>query len=186
MKIPATRHLDDLAARLAATTAATRELTTGLRDEQLLWRPAAETWGIADCYEHLLISDAPYFPKLRAVIDDAEPAAAGERVYAPGLFARWFIVSAGPDGRLKVKAPKRFRPPPARPDAPERFLADQEILAGFLAEARGVDLQSAKLTSPVTKLLRLTIGEALTLLVGHQERHVNQARTVRNAPGFPD
>lgn len=185
MKIPATRHLDDLERRLEAIGRRTGELTSGLRDEQLLWRPAPDRWGIADCFEHLLVADAPYFPRVREAIERSAPAAGGERVYAPGLLARFFIKSVSPEGTLKLPAPKKFRPPPARADAPERFLADQEVVAGLLADARDVDLQGAKLTSPVTSLLRLTIGEALTLLVSHQERHLGQAEAVRRDPGFP-
>ena len=185
MKIPATRHLDDLERRLEAFGRRTRELTSDLRAEQLLWRPAADRWGIADCFAHLLVADAPYFPRVREAIERSAPAAGGDRLYAPGLLAGWFIRSVGPEGTLKLPAPKKFRPPPARADAPERFLADQEVLAVLLADARNVDLQGAKITSPVTSLLRLTIGEALTLLVSHQERHLGQAETVRRDPGFP-
>jgi hypothetical protein len=188
VKIPATRHLDDLERRLEVTGGRTRELTSDLREEQLLWRPAPGRWGIADCFEHLLLADAPYFPRVREAIERSAPVAGGERVYAPGLLARWFVKSVSPEGTLKLPAPKKFRPPPDRPDradAPERFLADQEVLAGLLADARDVDLQGAKITSPVTSLLRLTIGEALTLLVSHQERHLGQAEAVRRDPRFP-
>lgn len=188
MKIPATRHLDDLERRLEAIGRRTRELTSDLRTEQLLWRPAPDRWGIADCFEHLLVADAPYFSRLREAIERSAPAAGGERLYAPGLLAGWFIRSVSPEGTLKLPAPRKFRPPPDRPDradAPDRFLADEEVLAGLLADARDVDLQGAKIKSPVTSLLRLTIGEALTLLVSHQERHLGQAEAVRRDPGFP-
>lgn len=185
MKIPATRHLDDLEARLEAIGRRTRELTSGLREDQLLWRPEPERWGVADCFEHLLVAGAPYLPRVREAIGQAPPAGDGERLYAPGLLARWFVESVGPEGAMKLPAPKRFRPPPARADAPDRFLADQEVIAGLLADARRVDLQGAKLTSPVTRLLRLTVGEALHLLVAHQERHLKQAEAVRREPGFP-
>jgi hypothetical protein len=188
VKIPATRHLDDLERRLEAIGRRTRELTSDLREEQLLWRPEPKRWGIADCFEHLLVADAPYFPRVREAIERSAPAGDGERVYAPGLLARWFVRSVSPEGTLKLPAPKRFQPPPDGPergDAPERFLADQEVVAALLADARDVDLQGAKLTSPVTSLLRLTIGEALTLLVSHQERHLGQAEAVRRDPGFP-
>lgn len=185
MRVPAQRHLDDLEARLEAVGERVRALSAALRDDQLLWRPDPDRWGVADCFEHLVTADAQYFPRLRAAIDGASPALAGERVYSPGLFARWFIRSVGPGGKMKLPAPKRFQPPPPGPDAPERFLAGQRRVAGFLEEARGIDLQSARLASPVSPLVRFTVGEALTLIVAHQERHLEQAQAVRGEPGFP-
>ncbi len=185
MKVPAQRHLDDLEARLEAVGEQVRTLATDLRADQLLWRSAPDRWGVADCFEHLVTTDSLYFPRLRAAIDRAAPAAEGERVYAPGLFARWFVRSVGPEGRMKLPAPKRFRPPPAGLGAPERLLAGQRKVAGFLEEARGIDLQSARFASPVSPLVRFTIGEALALIVAHQERHLKQALAVRGEPGFP-
>lgn len=185
MRVPADRHLDDLAAQLEAVGERARALSSALRDDQLLWRPDPDRWGVADCFEHLVTADSQYFPRLRAAIDEAAPALEGERVYSPGLFARWFIRSVGPGGKMKLPAPKSFRPPPPAADAPERFLAGQRRIAGFLEEARGIDLQSARLASPVSPLVRFTVGEALTLIVAHQERHLEQALAVRGEPGFP-
>lgn len=185
MRAPAQRHLDGLHARLETVGEQVRALSEELRDDQLLWRPDPDRWGVADCFEHLIQSDSQYFPRLRAAIDGAAPAAEGERIYAPGLFARWFVRSVGPDGKMKLPAPKGFRPPPAGPDALERFLVGQRKISAFVEEARGIDLQSARLASPVSPLVRFTVGEALTLIVAHQERHLKQALAVREEPGFP-
>lgn len=184
MATGAQRHLDELDERLAATARATRELTDSLEAEQLVWRPDPDRWGIADCFEHLVVADGRYLPGLRSAFDAAPPPPE-HATYAPGLFARWFIRTVGPDGKLRLPAPGRFRPPPARPDAPRRFLEQQRRIARFVAEARRVDLQGARLRSPVTPLLRFTIGEALTLIVAHEERHLNQAGAVRRHPRFP-
>ena len=39
--------------------------------------------------------------------------------------------------------------------------------------------------SPVTKLLRLSLGQEFALLIAHEQRHLWQARQVRANPQFP-
>lgn len=184
MAATAAEHLDRLDDRFKEIEQATRELTAGLSPEQLLWRPQPGRWGIADCYEHLLVVDGQYLPGLEGAIARA-PAAPAGAPYTPGLLARWLVRSLEPGGRLRFPAPKRFRPPSARPNAPDRFLAQREAVRAQLEAARAVDLQGARMASPASSLLRLTIGEALALMAAHDARHVEQARRVREAPGFP-
>ena len=50
----------------------------------------------------------------------------------------------------------------------------------------GLPLNGPKFASPVTRLVRITLGEVLSLMVSHTERHVGQALRTRDAPGFPD
>jgi hypothetical protein len=91
---------------------------------------------------------------------------------------------AGPGGRPSA-AFRTFLPPPARPDAPERLLAAQAELHALLDRAAGRDLRAPRVHSPVTRLLTLRAGEALEMLVVHQDRHLLQAAAVRREPAFP-
>lgn len=50
---------------------------------------------------------------------------------------------------------------------------------GALRSADGLDLARIKVTSPVTRLLRLSLGQWLAGLAGHQRRHLWQARQVK-------
>jgi hypothetical protein len=90
----------------------------------------------------------------------------------------------GPNGRA-VRAPLALVPPPARPDAPARLLAQQDELRALIADAHGVDLRAVRIPSPISRLLSLRLGEALEMLLLHQRRHLNQAWRVRRAGNFP-
>lgn len=184
MGTPAHHHLSSLAHHARAVTRAAEELTRGLSEEQLLWRPAPDTWGIADCLEHLMAVGDAYYPRVREALEEgteAEP----DHEYRPRLFGRLFIFSAGPEGKLPVRARGPFIPPPAGPDAPARFVQHQEQLLELLGDAGGVDLNRNRITSPLMRFLVLTLGECLEMLVRHQERHLAQARRVQEAEGFP-
>jgi uncharacterized damage-inducible protein DinB len=57
--------------------------------QQLNWKPSPESWSIAQCLEHLVISHTVYFPALQKVIDGVYEMSFWER-YSPfsGIFGR--------------------------------------------------------------------------------------------------
>lgn len=179
-------HLDALDARLQRFAVSLHALTRDLDAAARLWRPAPERWGVADCCEHLLTVNALYLPRVAAALEGAPPpdARRDAEPWRPTWFGRWFVRAAGPGGR-PLRAFAVFRPPPAAPDAPERLLAQQPALVDAVRRAHGRDLRAPRVHSPLSRLIVLRLGEALEMLVAHQERHLHQARAVRTAPGFP-
>lgn len=176
-------HLDRLAAEAEGIGGEVRALTDGLTPDQLLWRPAPERWGIADCLEHLIATAAAYHPRIRAALERA-PRADRSDLYRPRLFGRLFIRASGPEGKLRIRARGPFVPPPAGPDTPDRFLSRQAELLELVRASRGADLNRTRIRSPLSRFLSLTLGECLEMLVAHQRRHLQQAGRVRDAPGF--
>jgi hypothetical protein len=183
--VSAETHFNQLRTRIGAGTEAFRSLVEGLGDDALLWRPGPDRWGIADCLEHLIATGEAYHGTIRHAMAEARAGAGGTRVYRPRLFGRLFLWVSSPRGRLRVKTMGPFVPPPASLDAFERFEGVQEDLLRLLDEAEGYDLQQVRVQSPASRFIRLTLGEVLELLVSHVERHLAQARRVRDADGFP-
>lgn len=70
-------------------------------------------------------------------------------------------------------------------DAPDRFVEQQEALIRLIGKAEGVGLRATVVRFPFTRLLRLRLGEALTLLVHHQHRHLRQIQAVIQQGDFP-
>ena len=54
-----------------------------------------------------------------------------------------------------------------------------------MESAKGIDLRRNKVTSPVSKLIRINLGDALLILVVHSQRHLQQIARVRAHPDFP-
>ena len=67
----------------------------------------------------------------------------------------------------------------------DRFDAHQDILADLIRRADEVNLNATRFTSPITRLVRLSIGEALTRLVIHQRRPLQQALRLPTNADFP-
>jgi hypothetical protein len=178
-------HLARLAELADANADEIARVAADLDATRLLWRPSPERWGVADCMEHLVSTGAAYYPKMRAAVEAAthDPARDDAR-WAPSWLGRFLLGAVGPNGRA-VRAPAALIPPPARPDAPARLLAQQDELRALIAEAHGADLRAVRIPSPISRLLSLRLGEALEMLLLHQRRHLNQAWRVRRASNFP-
>lgn len=181
-----------LAAQFAACSAEARSLAA-LGEAQGRWRPAPDRWSVAECLAHLAKTARQYEPGLLAAVRAARARARrappGGAAFRPGWFGRRMVATMEPveAGRGRLKAPASFAPPGGvtLAHAARAFEESQAMLDGVLAAADGFDLRSARLRSPVTPLLRLSLGTALAMLAAHERRHLAQARRVVEAPGFP-
>jgi uncharacterized damage-inducible protein DinB len=136
-------------------------------------------WSIAEVLEHLIVSADSYLERLRKLVRDN-----GRRTTKPD--ARWKPTLGG--GLLvwsmrsprKSPAPKMYKPSPtARPHALEEFLRRQEEVGRLIAEAGSMDWRRVRMRSPVLPIIHMNLGDALTVLVVHAERHAGQIERVK-------
>jgi len=68
--------------------------------QQLNWKPTPESWSIAQCLEHLVISHSTYFPALKKITDGVYRMSIWERVSPfSGLFGQWLKDQLGSNRR---------------------------------------------------------------------------------------
>lgn len=175
-------------ARLAdSVTDDAERLVEGLTDAQLLWRPAPSRWGVANCFGHLVLLGARYYPCVRATLDRGarrDPAAAPPP-YRRTVLGRLMIRAMGPRTRLRVRTSPRLVPVVGDPAAPVRFVAQQALLRQLIDDAATRDLRGLRVRSPLSRLVSLRVVETLELLVVHERRHLVQACRVMEEPEFP-
>lgn len=164
-----------------------RERFGPLTSEQLGWAPDAKSWSVGECLEHLIITGEGYLPRFEEAIERARALGEPRSGFKPRWFARFFHRFVDPDGTAKVKAPGAFQPKTATYDTRivAWFSLQQEELEQIIQSAHGVDLNRVKFASPVTRLIRFSLGEGLWIVSSHLERHLRQAIRVTEAEGFP-
>ena len=171
--------LADLALWLAENTARLKDLRQKYDDATLMRKPREDAWSACECIEHLYITGQQYVPLITGLIQRhrVDRKTSGDTTLKPGRFARWFIKQAGPTNPKKLPAPKRFRPEPGNVDVAilGRFAEQQLVYSQLIDRAKGLPLNRGKFGSPITPLIRFTLGEALLLLIRHQQRHLIQA-----------
>ena len=169
---------------------AARQLVSGLSEAQLNWKPAPEKWSIAQCLDHLAVTSRkfdPYFTVALARARKKWPVSAAP-AYRPSWMGGWLIKQVTPVTGRNLPAPKVFRPSESSSiqGALESFLKQQESFLAFVRETAGVDYNKTRLRSPVTPLMRYSLADAFVVTVVHGQRHLAQARRVRETSGFPN
>lgn len=178
--------LDAIARELADNLARADALRHAHAEAALTRCPAPGAWSAAHCVAHLKITTEQYrIPLAQRIAKHRQANRTSDDPHIrPGWFNGWFIQQASPEGRRKLPAPKAFKVVP-HDDVPldvfDGFAAGQSDLQAFIESARGLDLNRGKLASPVTPLIRFSIGETFLLLARHQARHLKQAEAAAEA-----
>lgn len=179
-------HLRKLLNDLNTVTAETERLRATLSEAQCIWKPAPGIWNVLECFQHLIVTDELYYPRLRLAIEKAKRER-GRAPFRPSFFGKTFIRYVSPESQRKIKTFRTFEPSPALTDVTvlQQFVDHQDTLTALIQKADGIDLNRGKFASPTSRLLRFSVGEGLTVLVVHQQRHLQQARRLAEHPDFP-
>jgi hypothetical protein len=158
----------------------------GLTSRQLNWKPAAKSWGVAQCLEHLITINSLYFPIFEKMRVGNVSNSFWEK-YSPfsGFFGRFLIKGLGPENPKKMKTSKKAYPSSSEIDGGivERFREHQRQLAGHIGKiSPELDLKTM-LTSPLAGFVTYSLDDCLTILVVHERRHLLQAKRVMESFG---
>lgn len=178
-------HLIELARFVNEAAGLATRLREELSPSQLRWRSEPDVWSIADCFDHLISTGYLYYPRLEDAIEVASDEGVGTD-YEPSVLSKMFIWTVSPDAGIKVTAFQPFEPKHGGEDVKimDMFVEQQAELIDLLRAADGVNLNTGKFTTP--GLVRLTVGEGLTMVVQHQRRHVLQIENVLDHDAFPN
>lgn len=163
-------------------------LVAPLTAEQFLWQPSPGSWSVAQCIDHLNATARMYLPRLDEGIAEAmRRGLYGEGPFTHDFIGKLFVRTMEPPPRLKMKAPATFHPAPQRSRAEimAAFRAYQVQFVDRLRQASGLDLRRARVVSPVSTWIKMSLNSGFALMAAHERRHLWQAQQVLAAPGFP-
>jgi hypothetical protein len=180
--------LQDYRRQIEAVNQDARDLLAGLSEAEVNWRPTPAHWSIAECLDHLTVTNRELMERIEAAMKDARSRGlTGRGPFRYGLIGNMIVRSMEPPVKMKFKAPKIFKPRPEQSleVVAREFFAVQDELLRLIDEANGINLARVKITSPVTKLIKLSLGQAFGLIATHERRHLWQARQVKGNQTFP-
>lgn len=159
-----------------------KELTKGLTESQFNWRPAPDQWSIEECLAHLTAVGQVEVEAVEKAVDDAKAKGiTGTGPFEYPIWERFILRETEPPVRHAMPAPKRFTPIHGQPitGVLPTFLHVQRQFTLQIERADGLDLRRVKVPTPITRLLKLSLGTALAQAAAHERRHMAQARRVR-------
>ena len=184
-----TDRLQSFTADLAKIADEARAQFATLSWEQLNWKPAAESWSVAQCLDHLIQTQLLYLPLFEKVAAGEAKASIWERISPfSGFFGRLLIRAVSPQNPKTMKTTSRAEPSASEYDGDlvERFAAHQaELIRHVESVSEDLDPKRTIVTSPLLGLVTYCLDDALGILVLHGQRHLLQARRVTGSEGFP-
>ena len=159
----------------------------GLLESQINWRPFEDKWSIGECIEHLVITQKLYNSKIKELPPVFKNTGKGSFKFKRTFGGRMILKYVDPDSTTRTKTFKIFKPTSKQININiiRSFCEEVETMISFAENLHGVDLTKLKISSPVSKLLKMNVGDALLINLYHNNRHLNQAEKILNATNFP-
>jgi hypothetical protein len=176
----------ELGAQLDAIAQDAGKLVNGLDAQCGSWRATGDSWSVAQCLEHLAITNRAYLrPMQDAASDDRAQSKLKVWPALPGLMGRWFAKSLEPPARppFKAKAPSAIQPSAAATvnEAFEDFMASHHQVEAFLRESACLNLNEVWFRSPFVQALRFSVASGIHIIAAHERRHLWQAWKIRRS-----
>jgi len=167
---------------------ATRKLfldsIAGLTESQWKFKAAPDRWSIAECAEHIVVTEEFLGPLIRKTVQGTPQP--DKRIAGPEARAKdEKIIALTVDRSHKLQAPEfaqptgRFPSPQSVIDAFKKF-RDENI---HYMDTTIVDLRAFSMTHPA--LGPMDTYQFFLLMSAHTERHTMQILEVKAAPGYP-
>jgi hypothetical protein len=182
------QELSQLIDQLDAVSTDARSTFGQLTTQQLNWKPSASEWSVAQCLEHLLVSNEGFIPIIDKVQRGEYKRSLKERLpVLPSVFGSLVLNAVKPETKRKLKAGKDFQPANSEipADIVSRFETQQKQISELMNSTHELNLRQVIITSPVLGIVTYSLFDAYRIIVAHDQRHLAQAKRVMASDGFP-
>jgi len=162
---------------------------SSISETQLNWKQSSQSWSIAQCLQHLMISHLAYFPVLNQIIEGEFKMSFWER---NSPFSRFWGREMKERLQEKVKgrltAPRKIQPKKSEYHIVllDRYQENLEEFLNLISKCNKVDLDKTIITSPLLSIVTYSLRDAFQFLLQHEHRHINQAIRVKESESFPN
>ena len=158
-----------------------------LSENQFNLKLNPDSWSVGECISHLVISNNLYLNKIEKILNSYPSSQEKEFPYKQSFFGKLIAKGVDPAYVRKSKTFKVFFPVASEihKDIIDDYVKPSKKFIELAGRMRNLDLKRIKLSSPVDKLIRLNLGDALIIIPKHDERHLNQAEKVMKSERFP-
>jgi len=171
-----TDFFTDLRTRIQVYAETTTAVYQPLSDDQLNWQQSPKDWSILQCIDHLNLTHEYYCSKITAALEQpkmANPEADGYKA----SFMGWIYMFFSLNPKFSFPAPEEITPKTAvSRQALATYLNKQTELLQILDQCAAVDLRHTPI--PIAKGTNFNLGDALKIVVYHDDLHFGQANKV--------
>lgn len=159
-----------------------------LSEEQINWKPSSETWSIAECVDHLVVTNKLYLKEIDKQFAQKQIKTDCSRAEVKHKWLSKFIIKAvDPANIKKSKTFPVFMPSMSNfsKEVFDNFYKVQINLVNLISSANDFDLNEYIMSSPAAKIVKENFCDVLDIIRLHDRRHFNQADKLFNHSNFP-
>ena len=159
-----------------------------LSDNQFNWKISGDNWSIAECIEHLAVTNKLYLDEFEKQFSQKQVSADCSKTPVKHKFISKFIIkSVDPNNVKKVKTFQVFQPVSSRHTKKilTRYSDLQKQFIYLINSTIDLDFNKYIMSSPANKFIKENFCDVLEIVRLHDRRHFNQVERVFNYPNFP-
>jgi hypothetical protein len=159
-----------------------------LSKDQINWKPSQEKWSIAECVDHLLVTNRLYLKEFEKQFDEKRIKTNCAKTEVKHRWLSKFIMkSVDPSNSKKVNTFAVFMPSISNHSKKvfDDFSDLQNKLINIVRFAEDLNLNEYVMSSPAAKIIKENFCDVLEIIRLHDRRHFNQAEKLYNHPNFP-
>lgn len=148
--------------------------------DYLSWRAEANSWSILECLEHLNLYGDYYLPAIEKSIQQSKTKP--DPVFKSGVLGSYFAKSMLPKEKLnKMNTFKDKNPLNQQLDKTviDRFIQQQLKFIELLNRSRKVSLNKVKISTSISTLIKIKLGDTFQFIMNHNLRHFAQMERIQ-------
>lgn len=147
-------------------------------------KPSPNSWSAAECFQHLLLTNGEYLKYFNEVAQSSQKSARDDSFnhssihsFKHSFWGKFILYFVNPKTKMESKTTKAYNPSfsQVEPDVLQKYLSQQGQIVGAVSKMRNLDLKNLKMPSPINEKIKYNLGDAIKILVLHDQRHIQQA-----------
>lgn len=179
--------IEELYARIERVSRDAEAEFAALTHEQLNRKLSPDSWSIAQCLDHIIVTNKRYIPQIEQVISGKKKKTFYEKLpLIPKLWGKLIIKTVSPGTERKTKTFKVFYPSSSGLPGTivNDFTSHNYSLIELMKKTYSLDTENMIITSPVSSSIIYSLKDTFIILTLHEQRHLNQAKRVKGEFNF--
>lgn len=159
-----------------------------LSENQINWKTDLQSWSIAECVDHLYVTNKLYFDEFEKQFSQKQINTDCSKTPVKHKFlSKLIIKSVDPNNLKKVKTFAVFQPVSSMysNDILSRYSDQQSEFINLLSSFKDLDLNKYIMCSPANRFIKENFCDVLEIIRLHDKRHFLQTKRVIDHPNFP-
>lgn len=160
-----------------------------LTNDQLNWKPSADKWSIAECVDHLAVTNKLYLDEIKNQISlKLIKCDESKEFVKHKFFGKMIIKAVDPSNTRNTKTFKVFYPSSSDFDSSviKKLNDIQQELVRVITDSVDINLNEYLMSSPASRFVKENFSDVLEIIRLHNIRHLRQINNLISLSQFPD